>query len=129
VAIDFALTPLIASIGSVIPLSQRAGTQSGRATRLNAAHHGSCQARRPRRAAELWWESPLLAGVRQSASAVRYRPVVLDNARVWTLPNRPPPLQPPAGTRLSELEVPMLVVAGEPIVREVSTWRGSSKGK
>jgi pimeloyl-ACP methyl ester carboxylesterase len=68
----------------------------------------------PRRAAELWWESPILAGVPQlGARADRYRAIVLENAGIWTVPRRPPPLVPPAGTRLQEIAMPVLAVAGD----------------
>jgi pimeloyl-ACP methyl ester carboxylesterase len=66
------------------------------------------------RAAELWWESPLLAQTRQrGAETARYRRVIVDNARVWTLRARPPALDPPAGSRLREIKTPLLVIAGE----------------
>ncbi len=66
-----------------------------------------------RRAAELFWESPLLAGVRRSGrSAERYRAVVMDNAPVWTLRAPPPQLEPPAGTRLKEVTARTVAAAG-----------------
>jgi pimeloyl-ACP methyl ester carboxylesterase len=66
------------------------------------------------RAAELWWESPLLAGLRARGEAAdRYRAVVLENASIWTVATRSPPLEPAAGTRLNEVKAPILAVAGE----------------
>jgi len=66
-----------------------------------------------RRAAELWWEGPLLSGVRQAGpSAARYRSVVIDNASVWTLGAPPPQLDPPAGKRLTEIKAPVVAAAG-----------------
>ena len=66
------------------------------------------------RAAELWWESPLLSGVRQAGrSAARYRAVVIDNASVWTIAAPPPQLDPPAGKRLKEIKSRVIAVAGE----------------
>jgi 2-succinyl-6-hydroxy-2,4-cyclohexadiene-1-carboxylate synthase len=66
-----------------------------------------------RRAAELWWEGPLLSGVRQAGpSAARYRSVVIDNASVWTLGAPPPQLDPPAGKRLNEIKAPVVAAAG-----------------
>jgi 2-succinyl-6-hydroxy-2,4-cyclohexadiene-1-carboxylate synthase len=68
----------------------------------------------PQRASQLWWDSPLMAGVRQRGKdAARYRQIVLENSRVWTLPARPPALEPPAGTRLRALPMPILAVAGD----------------
>jgi 3-oxoadipate enol-lactonase len=66
----------------------------------------------PTRAAELWWECPLMSGARQRPEAARYRSVVMDNARIWTITSRPPGLSPPAGTRLKDVKAPVLVVAG-----------------
>ena len=85
-----------------------------------------------RRAAELWWESPLLSGVRQAGpSAARYRSVVIDNAPVWTLGAPPPQLDPPAGRRLNEVKAPVVAVAGaldsirQPRVRPHDRGRGT----
>ena len=64
-------------------------------------------------AAALWWESPLLAGLRTMPGAERYRAIVLDNARIWTIPHPPPPTLPPAGTRLNDVRVPVTTAAGE----------------
>lgn len=67
-----------------------------------------------KRAAELWWEGPLLSGVRQAGpSAARYRTVVIDNASIWTIGAPPPELDPPAGKRLHEIKAPVVAVAGE----------------
>jgi 3-oxoadipate enol-lactonase len=67
-----------------------------------------------RRAAELWWESPILAGVRQlGPAAERYRKIVIDNTAIWSVPKPPPPLDPPAGTRLADVEAQVLVIAGD----------------
>jgi 3-oxoadipate enol-lactonase len=120
VAVDFALTHadrvdrLIAvspSVPGVATTAPAAGPEWMRPI-LQAARHAQ-----PRRAAELWWDSPLFALIRAPASASlradRYRGVVMDNAKVWTLSTRPPPLTPPAGARLHELNVPVLTVAGE----------------
>jgi 3-oxoadipate enol-lactonase len=112
VAIDFALThphrvDRLVLLSPGVPGIKAAAPLDWMQPIIEAVKRGDA-----RRAAELWWESPLLAGVRHRGAA-RFRPVVLDNARVWTLPSRPPPLQPPAGTRLSELKMPLLVVAGE----------------
>jgi pimeloyl-ACP methyl ester carboxylesterase len=68
----------------------------------------------PQRASELWWESPLLEGARKAGSrAARFRAVVMDNASIWTLPGPPPPLDPPASQRLTEIKVSVVAVAGE----------------
>jgi pimeloyl-ACP methyl ester carboxylesterase len=63
-------------------------------------------------AAALWWESPLLAGVLRLPDANRHRAVVIDNAGVWALKRRPPPLDPPAGARLDQVAAPVLAIAG-----------------
>src|SRR5262245_38410766 len=68
---------------------------------------------KPEAAAALWWEVPLLAGLQGMPGAKRYRSIVMDNARIWTIPRPPPPLQPPAGSRLKDVSVPVTVVAGE----------------
>jgi 3-oxoadipate enol-lactonase len=65
------------------------------------------------RAAALWWEAPLVSGLRSMPDAERYRTIVIDNAKIWTIPRPPPPLQPPAGTRLKDVRVPVAVAAGE----------------
>jgi 3-oxoadipate enol-lactonase len=68
----------------------------------------------PRRAAELWWDGPILDGVsRTGVQADRFRAIVLDNASIWTVAAPPPPLDPPAGIRLSEVAAPVLVITGE----------------
>ena len=67
----------------------------------------------PQGAAALWWESPLLAGLRGIPDSPRYRTIVIDNARIWAIPRPPPPLQPPAGSRLKDVIVPVTVAAGE----------------
>jgi pimeloyl-ACP methyl ester carboxylesterase len=67
-----------------------------------------------RRAAELWWESPLLDGARKAGPrAERYREVILENASIWTIPGPPPQLEPPAGQRLHAITIPVVAVAGE----------------
>ena len=64
-------------------------------------------------AAALWWENPLLAGLRTMPGAERYRTIVAENARIWTIPRPPPPAQPPAGTRLKDVSVAVTTAAGE----------------
>jgi pimeloyl-ACP methyl ester carboxylesterase len=71
------------------------------------------KAKDPNGAAALWWESPLVAGLRGMPNAARYRSIILDNARIWTIPRPPPPLQPAAGQRLKDVGVPVIVAAGE----------------
>jgi len=68
-----------------------------------------------RRAGELWWESPFMAGVRARGSAGDpCRQIVMDNARIWTLPRRADATdQVPAIKRLSELKARTLVIVGE----------------
>lgn len=65
------------------------------------------------RAADLWWNSPLFDAVRsRQEAAARYRQVVTDNSRIWTL-DRAPAMNPPAGSRLEELAAPVTLVAGD----------------
>jgi 3-oxoadipate enol-lactonase len=68
-----------------------------------------------RRAAELWWESPFMAGVKARGNAGDpYRQIVMDNAGIWTLPRRADATsQVPAISRLSELKARTLVITGE----------------
>lgn len=72
------------------------------------------RAGRPDRAAELWWESPIMEGTRaRGAAGGQYRQVVLQNARVWSQDARAQrPLTPAAGVRLAGLCTPVLVVVG-----------------
>jgi 3-oxoadipate enol-lactonase len=67
------------------------------------------------RAGELWWQSPLMAGVRARGTAAEpYKLVVMDNAAIWTMP-RPAdaPVQIPAVKRLAELKARTLVIVGD----------------
>jgi 3-oxoadipate enol-lactonase len=67
-----------------------------------------------RRAAELWWESPMMEGTRaRGAAGERYRTVVLDNARIWTQnASAQQRLAPPPAERLRDLRQPLLLVVG-----------------
>jgi 3-oxoadipate enol-lactonase len=68
-----------------------------------------------RRAAELWWESPMMAGVKARGGAGdQYKQVVMENAGIWTTP-RPADamVQIPAVKRLPELKARTLVIVGE----------------
>jgi len=67
-----------------------------------------------KRAAALWWESPMMAGTRaRGAAGERYHEVVLDNARIWTqnaaAQQRP---APSPADRLRGLRHPLLIVVG-----------------
>jgi pimeloyl-ACP methyl ester carboxylesterase len=65
------------------------------------------------RAADLWWSSPLFDAVRsRGQAAAKYRQIVADNARIWTVA-RAPGLNPPAATRLEEIALPVTVIAGD----------------
>jgi 2-succinyl-6-hydroxy-2,4-cyclohexadiene-1-carboxylate synthase len=65
-------------------------------------------------AGRLWWESPMFDRVRKDeAAAAAARAVVTDNADIWKLRERPPAMVPATGTRVAELAMPTLVVAGE----------------
>jgi 3-oxoadipate enol-lactonase len=77
---------------------------------IEAVRGGNAQ-----RAGELWWESPLMAGVRaRGAAGEPYKQVVMDNAAIWTMP-RPAdaPAQIPAVKRLAELNARTLVIVGD----------------
>jgi len=66
------------------------------------------------RAAELWWQSPIMQGTRaRGVDGVRYQKVVLDNARIWTQnPAAQRPLVPSAAQRLPALRAPLLIIVG-----------------
>ncbi len=68
-----------------------------------------------RRASELWWESPFMAGVRaRGAAGDPYRQILMENAGIWTMPRRADATaQAPAIKRLSELKARTLVITGE----------------
>jgi pimeloyl-ACP methyl ester carboxylesterase len=68
----------------------------------------------PTRAADLWWQSPIMRGTRaRGVEGVRYQQVVRDNARIWTQnPAAQRPLVPSAAQRLNTLRVPLLIVVG-----------------
>jgi 3-oxoadipate enol-lactonase len=77
------------------------------------------------RAGELWWDSPFMAGVKaRGKEGEPYRQIVMDNAKVWTMPRRADtPLDPPAIKRLSELKARTLVMVGdrdEPALRPLA---------
>jgi 3-oxoadipate enol-lactonase len=77
---------------------------------IEAVRGGSAQ-----RAGELWWQSPLMAGVRaRGAAGEPYKQIVMDNAAIWTTP-RPAeaPVQIPAVNRLAELKARTLVIVGD----------------
>jgi 3-oxoadipate enol-lactonase len=69
----------------------------------------------PKHAAELWWESPMMAGVKARGEAgERYHNVIADNAGIWTMSRgAEKSLDPPALGRLSELKARTLVVIGD----------------
>jgi pimeloyl-ACP methyl ester carboxylesterase len=67
------------------------------------------------RAGELWWQSPMMAGVRaRGAAGEPYKQIVMENAGIWTTP-RPAdaPAQIPAIKRLAELKARTLVIVGD----------------
>ena len=72
------------------------------------------RAGKPARAAELWWQSPIMQGTRaRGVDGVRYQKVVLDNARIWTQnPAAQRPLVPSAAQRLPALRAPLLIIVG-----------------
>jgi 3-oxoadipate enol-lactonase len=66
------------------------------------------------RAADLWWESIMMAGTRaRGADGERYRTVVRENAGVWLQnPAAQQLLSPPMSERLSSLKPSVLLVVG-----------------
>lgn len=68
----------------------------------------------PAKAAEAWWMSKLFDATRARATDVdRIHGFVMDNAKIWSFGARPPALDPPAATRLKELDMPLLTIAGD----------------
>jgi 3-oxoadipate enol-lactonase len=72
------------------------------------------RAGQPAKAAEAWWQSKLFDAVRaRGTDAQRVRGIVMDNAKIWSFDERPPALDPPAATRLKELKISVLTIAGD----------------
>lgn len=113
IALDFALTypdrvDRLVLISSGIPGLKTSTAPDFTYMRpiLDAVKNGNLK-----QAADLWWESPLLAGIRALPNAAHYRPIVADNAQIWTM-TRAPALDPPAASRLEEIKAPVLLIAG-----------------
>jgi pimeloyl-ACP methyl ester carboxylesterase len=114
IALDFALTHPARVDGLVLLSPGLAGIKASGSLEWMQPIAAAVKSGDPMRAAGLWWESPLLSGVRQAGrSAARYRAVVIDNASVWTIAVPPPQLDPPAGKRLDEIKSQVLAVAGD----------------
>jgi pimeloyl-ACP methyl ester carboxylesterase len=113
VALDFALTHPDRVDGLVLLSPGLAGIKASGSLEWMQPIAAAVKGGDPKRAAELWWEGPLLSGVREAgSSAARYRSVVIENASVWTLGAPPPQLDPPAGKRLHEVKAPVVAAAG-----------------
>jgi len=96
IALDFALTHPDRVDGIILLSPGLAGIKASASLEWMKPIAEAVKNGNSRRAADLWWESPLLAGVRQAGpGAARYRSVVLDNAPIWTLSAPPPQLDPP----------------------------------
>jgi 2-succinyl-6-hydroxy-2,4-cyclohexadiene-1-carboxylate synthase len=114
IALDFALTHPDRVERLVLLSPGLAGIKASASLEWMRPIVGAVKSGSPDRAAELWWESPLLEGARRAGPrSARYRSIVLENAAVWTISAPPPQLEPPAGTRLKEVSMPTLAVAGE----------------
>ena len=89
----------------------------------------------PRRAAEHFAETPLMAIPWRPDAHAAMKAIVVDNAHLWGLPGSPErALDPPAVGRLSEIRVPLLVVVGEADTRDthrvadtLSTVKGAAR--
>lgn len=72
-------------------------------------------------AMDLWLQHPMMApAMARPALAARIRPIVMDNARIWTslaVGERVP--NPPAIARLGEIKAPTLVIVGERDVPDI----------
>ena len=68
----------------------------------------------PAKAAEAWWKSKLFDATRaRAADTDRVHDIVLDNAKIWSFAEPPPALNPPAVTRLNELAMSVVAIAGD----------------
>jgi 3-oxoadipate enol-lactonase len=114
IAVDFALTypGMVDRLVLVSPGISGFNTPPGEWLKpiIEAVRAGQSQ-----RAAELWWDSSFLAGVKARGKVGEpYRQIVVDNARIWTLPRRSDSaVQPPAINRLADLKASTLVITGE----------------
>lgn len=73
----------------------------------------------PRRAAEHFAETPLMAIPWRPDAHAAMKAIVVGNAHLWGLAGSPErPLDPPAIGRLSEIRVPLLLVVGEADTRD-----------
>ena len=113
VALDFALTHPDRVERLVLAAPGIPGVAGGRTPEWLMPIFAAVKAGDPPRAAELWWASALFDAVRKDAAAAKARAIVLDNARIWSFARRPPALDPPAGTRLKDVTVPVVTVAGD----------------
>ncbi len=72
------------------------------------------------RAAELWLETPYIAPAMEHPDvADRMRELSLANAHVWTRTPSEVPLDPPAYSRLAEIDALTLILVGERDVRDI----------
>lgn len=75
------------------------------------------------RAARLWAETPIMAIRSNSSATPVVTSLVMSNARLWTSRRTEQPLSPPAVSRLSEINCPVLVIVGDqdlPHIREIA---------
>ncbi len=75
-------------------------------------------------AAKLWAETPIMMLHSNLAERDTVRSLVTDNWRLWTYRRTEQPLQPPAVNRLSEINVPTLVIIGDedfPYIKDIAS--------
>jgi 3-oxoadipate enol-lactonase len=114
VALDFALTNPQRVERLVLVSPGPPGIPAGPMPEWMGAIATAARAGKADEAAKLWWDSPMFDRVRKNEqAAAAARDIVMDNGGIWKLKERPPALMPATGTRIGELAMPVLVVAGE----------------
>jgi 3-oxoadipate enol-lactonase len=113
IALDFALTHPSKARSLVLASPGVSGFTGGDFSYM-APVIGAVRAGNLEQAAELWAATPLMHIPNDSAAAALIRTISRDNRSIWGRRSNPErPLSPPAIGRLAEVNVPVLVIAGE----------------